>query len=454
MERKSLINEYHSTLIIQHIQAINTLWCIYENNDHYSKQLNDLMNQMNDFQENSNKDLLILNLIKTNNNVFLKNILEDKKENLDNETVFPTNWIHIFNENFVKDFKDNFVQTDDIKKDTSEMSTQTSSIQSSTKEISTQTSLILTQSKKDNSQQSDNFNLNEQNIENRLSYANAIKSTPNKNNSNKSMKNEKCEIYNVKTNNYYEKLSTINANQPRTDGNQPIKVEYQPKGAPTKTNFKKRTSSERTSLNNPQQKWNKFRRSHPQQQVKTTNFNRRKPKFNAEVHSSSLQRDKWQKSPYNRENSPNNFNSNINNLNYYDKKGSLNSRKLNSYITNPKFYNNREFNSNFNYQRESNSYGKNQNFNDNRKFQSNTNNQNKNQNDNRQANQNFNNRRTRNSFKNDTFGNDLPQILISLFTQWIQSTYKSNQFYIKKKSFNNYENTKNQNFKPYGKIII
>lgn len=337
----------------------------------------------------------------------------------------PIEWVDIFTKNICKDTS---VQTDDIKNNTSEISTQTSNENVQNKDNSTRSKTEKIEKK----------------IKNNSSYADAIKSTSNKNNSNTNnfkISNKMSEIYNVKTNNYFEKLSSINANQP-IGANQST-------GTATKTNFNKKTPTKSTPNQcYPPPKRDTFRQNSSslinkkQQQGNTANFNSRKPKFNTEVHSPSLQRDKWQKkSPYFKENSINNFNSNNKNRNYFNFPRGFNSNDN----KNPNFYqkNNREFRQNSN----------------NRKKHENLNKQDKNrnyynQNDNRKFSPNFKNQNMRNSFENDTFGNNLPLILTSLFMQWIQSNYNSNQINNKKKSFNNYKNMKNQNCNPYGKIII
>lgn len=287
-EMMSDLNFYHRYMFYEQIKNLNEFWAILaKSNDKHPAIME---SNIIDYMKNSPN--------------FIK----------------PIEWVDIFTKNICKDTS---VQTDDIKNNTSEISTQTSN-----ENVQNKNNLI-----RSNSSKSEN------------SYANAVNFNPNK-----STKNKESEIYNVKTNNYYEKLS-FNINQP-------IKTAQKSSTeAPSKMNFNKKTPSKGTSSrNNPQPKGNTIHQNLPstnrkQQGKPTNNFNLREPKFTARVYSPSLQRDRWQReTPHFNGNLPNNFNFNRKNENHF------NSR---SHSKNQNFRKNRELERNFNYMR---SYSNNQSF--------------------------------------------------------------------------------------------
>lgn len=447
-KKQIILDLLQKYLMRRHIEATNELWKTIESskNQNSENSMKILMNNMIMFSKNTVNDLRLLETYIQNNNLLSwKCILEENKNHIFGKykSIVPTDWTRVFNNNSKTDLKNIHVQTDNIKSNTSEISTQTSAT------VKKNESQSQCQTNKNNATQSNIGENSENKMKNQSTYAAVLKSKSvennsnknNRNNSIKSMKNDKREIYNVKTNNCFEKLSPINVDQPN-------KADQQSTEAPIKMNFSKKTSSKGTNPINPQQKGSQFRRNQSTstgkryQKGKTNaNFNPRESKFNTEVHSPSLQRDKWQrKSPHFKENSINNFNSNNKNQNYFNFPREFNSNDN----KNPKFYhkNNRHFRQNSN-NRNKNENLENQHENRNSYYQNN----------NRKFNSNYKNQNIRN-FENDTFGKNLPLILTSLFMQWIQSNYKSNQFTIKKKSFNNYENKKNQSYKTYRKIII
>lgn len=467
---ETFLKTLQNHLINRQIQVINELWEVIANSKNQNSEniLDSLEIQLDYSARYIHKDILLVeNLKKYNDYYSWRNILEDN--NISENFIAPSDWINLFIKNNPKtDSKNISVQTNDIKIHTSEISTQTSPILTMTKnvqtkenssEISTQSSTVKNftenSKNKDNSTKSNTINENKK-LNNHLSYAAAskLKSTQIKsdlttnislnNNTEKSPK-IKREIYNVQTNNRFNILSCNNNQQNRTTNHIT--------GTQTRNNVAHKMSAKGTpNPNVPSQKRNALGQNHPssmgkhQQGKPTTNFNSRGSKFIAEVHSPSLQRNKWHGKSRNFKESP------INNINPCK----YSNQNYSKETTSSKFHNNSK-SRNFN-------PSPMENFNSNKKCQRYSN-----QNNMREFKRTRNNSNPRNSFENiafgnnsfknqffkhDTFGNNLPLILTNLFMQWINSNFNSNHINIKKKSYYNYENMKNRNFKPYEKIII